>query len=105
MQSLKRSVTNQFIKNFDPSPSCSSRILKVPLMHLASTSLFYTRVSRKIQYNSSPPDYQMKGQTPPPPTRCLSKANRVEGEDEGDKEEENEGGADVVDLLPRTDIR
>ncbi|KAG7327799.1 hypothetical protein KOW79_009405 [Hemibagrus wyckioides] len=47
---------------------------------------------------------KMKGQTPPPPTRGLSKANGVEGEDEGDKEEENEGGADVVDLLPRTDI-
>ncbi|KAK3562246.1 hypothetical protein QTP86_032583 [Hemibagrus guttatus] len=46
----------------------------------------------------------MKGQTPPPPTRGLSKTNGVDGEDEGDKEEENEGGADVVDLLPRTDI-
>ncbi|XP_047658856.1 cytoskeleton-associated protein 5-A-like isoform X2 [Tachysurus fulvidraco] len=47
---------------------------------------------------------KMKGQTPPPPTRGLSKTNGVEGEEEGDKEEEHDGGADVVDLLPRTDI-
>ncbi|TSM20280.1 Cytoskeleton-associated protein 5 [Bagarius yarrelli] len=47
---------------------------------------------------------KMKGQIPPPPTRGLSKTNGVEGEEEGEKEEENEGGEDVVDLLPRTDI-
>lgn len=47
----------------------------------------------------------MKGQTPPPPIRGLSKASGAEGEEEGEKEEEHEGGADVVDLLPRTDIR
>lgn len=48
---------------------------------------------------------QMKGQTLPPPIRGLSKMTGVEGEKEGDEEEENEGGADVMDLLPRTDIR
>ncbi|XP_053369501.1 cytoskeleton-associated protein 5-like [Clarias gariepinus] len=47
---------------------------------------------------------KMKGQTPPPPIRGLSKASGAEGEEEGEKEEEHEGGADVVDLLPRTDI-
>lgn len=47
----------------------------------------------------------MKGQTPPAPTRGLSKAHGEEGEEEGNKEEENDGGADVVDLLPRTDVR
>lgn len=47
----------------------------------------------------------MKGQTPPAPVRGLLKANGEEGEEEGDKEEEHDGGADVVDLLPRTDIR
>lgn len=46
----------------------------------------------------------MKGQIPPPPIRGLSKTNSEEGQEEGDKEE-NDGGADVVDLLPRTDIR
>ncbi|KAI5101926.1 cytoskeleton-associated protein 5 [Silurus meridionalis] len=45
---------------------------------------------------------KMKGQTPPPPIRGLSKANGVEEED-CDQEEESDGGA-VVDLLPRTDI-
>ncbi|XP_053491174.1 cytoskeleton-associated protein 5 [Ictalurus furcatus] len=47
---------------------------------------------------------KMKGQIPPPPIRGLSKTNSEEGQEEGDKEEENDGGADVVDLLPRTDI-
>ncbi|KAK2868912.1 hypothetical protein Q7C36_000783 [Tachysurus vachellii] len=47
---------------------------------------------------------KMKGQTPPAPTRGLSKTNGVEGEEEGVKEEEHDGGTDVVDLLPRTDI-
>ncbi|XP_034164860.2 cytoskeleton-associated protein 5-A [Pangasianodon hypophthalmus] len=46
---------------------------------------------------------KMKGQTPPAPIRGLSKTSGAEGEEEGDKEE-NDGGADVVDLLPRTDI-
>ncbi|MCI4383816.1 hypothetical protein PGIGA_G00031060 [Pangasianodon gigas] len=47
---------------------------------------------------------KMKGQTPPAPIRGLSKTSGAEGEEEGEKEEENDGGADVVDLLPRTDI-
>ncbi|MCJ8738053.1 hypothetical protein PDJAM_G00031060 [Pangasius djambal] len=47
---------------------------------------------------------KMKGQTPPAPIRGLSKTSGVEGEEDGDKEEENDGGADVVDLLPRADI-
>lgn len=46
----------------------------------------------------------MKGQTPPAPIRGLSKTNGEDGEEEGDKEE-NDDNADVVDLLPRTDIR
>lgn len=46
----------------------------------------------------------MKGQSPPAPIRGLSKTSG-EGEEVGDQEEEQDGGADVVDLLPRSDIR
>lgn len=50
----------------------------------------------------------MKGQTLPAPTR--GSAKRTGGQEEGEEDEEEEGegaGAvsDVVDLLPRTDIR
>ena len=46
---------------------------------------------------------QMKGQTPPAPIRGCSKASG--GEEADEQEEEPEAGDDVVDLLPRTDIR
>uniref|UniRef100_A0AAR2KH27 TOG domain-containing protein n=1 Tax=Pygocentrus nattereri TaxID=42514 RepID=A0AAR2KH27_PYGNA len=45
---------------------------------------------------------KMKGQTPPAPIRGCSKASG--GEEADAQEEEAEGGEDVVDLLPRTDI-
>lgn len=48
--------------------------------------------------------HQMKGQTAPAPIRGLSKVTG-DGEEDCDKEEAIETGADVVDLLPRTDIR
>ncbi|XP_056135321.1 cytoskeleton-associated protein 5-like [Lampris incognitus] len=47
---------------------------------------------------------KMQGQTPPAPTRGSKK--KTEDQEKGDelKEQEEEGNADVMDLLPRTDI-
>lgn len=47
----------------------------------------------------------MQGQNPPAPTRGISK-HSTSGTDEGeDGDEPDDGGNDVVDLLPRTEIR
>lgn len=47
----------------------------------------------------------MQGQSPPAPTRGLSKKGAEDNREEAE-EEDTEGGAnDIMDLLPRTDIR
>lgn len=47
----------------------------------------------------------MQGQSPPAPTRGISK-HSTSGADEGEEgDEPDDGGTDVVDLLPRTEIR
>lgn len=49
---------------------------------------------------------QMQGQSPPAPMRFTKKATAAEEEgDEGEEQEEDGGGQDIMDLLPRTDIR
>lgn len=49
----------------------------------------------------------MQGQSPPAPIRFTKKAAAAEEDgDEGEEQEEDgEGGHDIMDLLPRTDIR
>lgn len=48
----------------------------------------------------------MQGQSPPAPIRSTKKAAAEDDGDEGEEqEEEGEGGQDIMDLLPRTDIR
>lgn len=46
---------------------------------------------------------QMQGQTAPAPTRGISRHSGGSGDD-GEEEEQEDVGNDVVDLLPRTDI-
>ncbi|NXC15820.1 CKAP5 protein, partial [Corythaeola cristata] len=46
---------------------------------------------------------KMQGQTAPAPTRGISR-HSVVGGDDGEEEEQEDVGNDVVDLLPRTDI-
>ena len=49
---------------------------------------------------------QMQGQSPPTAFRGARKGGAEEDGEEADEQEENGGGApDVMDLLPRTDIR
>lgn len=45
----------------------------------------------------------MQGQTAPAPTRGISRHSGGSGDD-GEEEEQEDVGNDVVDLLPRTDI-
>lgn len=51
----------------------------------------------------------MKGQSPSAPTRFTKKAAAEEEGDEGEEQDEDGGGGggrqDIMDLLPRTDIR
>lgn len=47
--------------------------------------------------------FQMQGQTAPAPTRGISRHSGGSGDD-GEEEEQEDVGNDVVDLLPRTDI-
>lgn len=47
----------------------------------------------------------MQGQTPPAPTRGSNKRSEDQEKGENPEEQEEEGSADVVDLLPRVDIR
>lgn len=49
---------------------------------------------------------QMQGQSPPTAFRGAKKGGAEEDGEEADEQEEDGGGApDVMDLLPRTDIR
>ncbi|KAG9465210.1 hypothetical protein GDO78_018673 [Eleutherodactylus coqui] len=48
-------------------------------------------------------NFQMKGQTPPPPTRASPKSGAGDDGEEGE-EHEDDSPADVMDLLPRADI-
>lgn len=52
---------------------------------------------------------QMQGQSPPAPIRFTKKAAAAAAEEDGDdgdeQEEDGSGGQDIMDLLPRTDIR
>lgn len=61
--------------------------------------------SRKIKLFVS----QMQGQSPPAPTRATKKTSSAEEQgDDGEEQDEDGGGGggqDVMDLLPRTDIR
>lgn len=47
----------------------------------------------------------MQGQSPPAPTRGLTKKGAEDDREEADEEETDGGAADFMDLLPRTDIR
>lgn len=47
---------------------------------------------------------QLQGQSPPAPIRFTKKAAAEEDADEVDGEQEEDGGQDVMDLLPRTDV-
>uniref|UniRef100_A0A667Y035 Cytoskeleton associated protein 5 n=1 Tax=Myripristis murdjan TaxID=586833 RepID=A0A667Y035_9TELE len=47
---------------------------------------------------------KMQGQTPPAPTRGSNKRSEDQEKGENPEEQEEEGSADVVDLLPRVDI-
>ncbi|GAA6092766.1 cytoskeleton-associated protein 5 isoform X3 [Tachysurus ichikawai] len=47
---------------------------------------------------------KMQGQSPPAPTRGLSKKGPVDDGEEADEEEADGGAGDIMDLLPRSDI-
>lgn len=47
---------------------------------------------------------QLQGQSPPAPIRFNKKASAEEDVDEVDGEQEEDGGQDAMDLLPRTDV-
>lgn len=47
----------------------------------------------------------MQGQTAPAPTRGTSRHSGGSGDDGEERDEQEDIGNDVVDLLPRTDIR
>lgn len=47
----------------------------------------------------------MQGQSPPAPTRGLTKKGSDDDQEEADEEDPDGGAGDIMDLLPRTDIR
>lgn len=47
----------------------------------------------------------MQGQSPPAPIRSIKKAAVEEEGDEAEEQDEDGRGHDIMDLLPRTDIR
>lgn len=49
--------------------------------------------------------FQMQGQTTPAPTRGNTRHVAGSGDDGEEGDEQEDAGNDVVDLLPRTDIR
>lgn len=48
---------------------------------------------------------QIQGQAPPPPVRFTRKAASEEDAGEVEEQEEDGGGQDIMDMLPRADVR
>ncbi|KAF4083545.1 hypothetical protein AMELA_G00143190 [Ameiurus melas] len=102
-----------FINNVKTALAATNPAVRTAAISLLSVMYLYTGAPLRVFFEDEKAALlsqidaefeKMKGQIPPPPIRGLSKTNSEDGQEEGDKEEESDGGADVVDLLPRTDI-
>ncbi|XP_076970705.1 cytoskeleton-associated protein 5 isoform X2 [Tamandua tetradactyla] len=102
-----------FISNVKTALAATNPAVRTSAITLLGVMYLYVGPSLRMFFEDEKPALlsqidaefeKMQGQSPPAPTRGISK-HTVIGTDEGeDGDEPDEGGSDVVDLLPRTEI-
>uniref|UniRef100_A0A8C3V8T8 Cytoskeleton associated protein 5 n=1 Tax=Catharus ustulatus TaxID=91951 RepID=A0A8C3V8T8_CATUS len=101
-----------FISNVKTALAATNPAVRTSAITLLGVMYLYVGPSLRMFFEDEKPALlsqidaefeKMQGQTAPAPTRGISRHN-VGGVDDGEEEEQEEVGNDVVDLLPRTDI-
>ncbi|XP_042531829.1 cytoskeleton-associated protein 5 isoform X1 [Dipodomys spectabilis] len=102
-----------FISNVKTALAATNPAVRTSAITLLGVMYLYVGPSLRMFFEDEKPALlsqidaefeKMQGQSPPAPTRGISK-HPTSGIDEGeDGEEPDDGGNDVVDLLPRTEI-
>uniref|UniRef100_A0A8C8WQP7 Cytoskeleton-associated protein 5 n=1 Tax=Panthera leo TaxID=9689 RepID=A0A8C8WQP7_PANLE len=102
-----------FISNVKTALAATNPAVRTSAITLLGVMYLYVGPSLRMFFEDEKPALlsqidaefeKMQGQSPPAPTRGISK-HSISGTDEGeDGDEPDEGGNDVVDLLPRTEI-
>uniref|UniRef100_A0A8C8ZJU4 Cytoskeleton-associated protein 5 n=1 Tax=Prolemur simus TaxID=1328070 RepID=A0A8C8ZJU4_PROSS len=102
-----------FISNVKTALAATNPAVRTSAITLLGVMYLYVGPSLRMFFEDEKPALlsqidaefeKMQGQSPPAPTRGISK-HSTSGTDEGeDGDEPDDGGNDVVDLLPRTEI-
>ncbi|NXC96613.1 CKAP5 protein, partial [Certhia familiaris] len=101
-----------FISNVKTALAATNPAVRTSAITLLGVMYLYVGPSLRMFFEDEKPALlsqidaefeKMQGQTAPAPTRGISR-HSVSGGDDGEEEEQEEVGNDVVDLLPRTDI-
>ncbi|EPY83998.1 cytoskeleton-associated protein 5 isoform a [Camelus ferus] len=102
-----------FISNVKTALAATNPAVRTSAITLLGVMYLYVGPSLRMFFEDEKPALlsqidaefeKMQGQSPPAPTRGISKHSTI-GTDEGeDGDEPDDGGNDVVDLLPRTEI-
>lgn len=102
-----------FISNVKTALAATNPAVRTSAITLLGVMYLYVGPSLRMFFEDEKPALlsqidaefeKMQGQSPPTPTRGLSKHSTA-GADEGeDGDEPDDGGSDIVDLLPRTEI-
>ncbi|XP_041280411.1 cytoskeleton-associated protein 5 isoform X1 [Onychostruthus taczanowskii] len=101
-----------FISNVKTALAATNPAVRTSAITLLGVMYLYVGPSLRMFFEDEKPALlsqidaefeKMQGQTAPAPTRGISR-HSVGGGDDGEEEEPEEVGNDVVDLLPRTDI-
>ncbi|NWZ97752.1 CKAP5 protein, partial [Nesospiza acunhae] len=101
-----------FISNVKTALAATNPAVRTSAITLLGVMYLYVGPSLRMFFEDEKPALlsqidaefeKMQGQTAPAPTRGISR-HSVGGGDDGEEEELEEVGNDVVDLLPRTDI-
>ncbi|XP_058162245.1 cytoskeleton-associated protein 5 [Dasypus novemcinctus] len=102
-----------FISNVKTALAATNPAVRTSAITLLGVMYLYVGPSLRMFFEDEKPALlsqidaefeKMQGQSPPAPTRGISK-HTTSGTDEGEEgDEPDEGGNDVVDLLPRTEI-
>ncbi|XP_066107509.1 cytoskeleton-associated protein 5 isoform X2 [Saccopteryx bilineata] len=102
-----------FISNVKTALAATNPAVRTSAITLLGVMYLYVGPSLRMFFEDEKPALlsqidaefeKMQGQSPPAPTRGISK-HSTSGTDEGDDgDEPDDGGSDVVDLLPRTEI-
>ncbi|XP_056348595.1 cytoskeleton-associated protein 5 isoform X3 [Oenanthe melanoleuca] len=101
-----------FISNVKTALAATNPAVRTSAITLLGVMYLYVGPSLRMFFEDEKPALlsqidaefeKMQGQTAPAPTRGISR-HSVGGVDDGEEEEQEEVGNDVVDLLPRTDI-